>query len=186
MSQHLDKVRAEINPSVLENETLAFLHNYWMEKRGTRRMPSRVDIKVSDLKEHLGWVMIVEVLPEISDFRYRLIGTLVTQYFLGDGTGRTVKEIYSEQNPAAGNGIAAIFRKCARDKAVVRSYGDADWIGEGFEKFDCICLPLSDDGEQVNMILHAFVFDRSSVLLAREIARANGGRLPSMASRSTN
>jgi hypothetical protein len=27
------------------------------------------------------------------------------------------------------------------------------------------------------MILHAFVFDRETVMLSREIARANGGRL---------
>lgn len=184
MTNRLEKVRTEINPVALENETLAFLLRYWNEKRGARAMPSRADIRASDLKEHLGWVMIVEVLPDMSDFRYRLMGTLVTQYFLKDSTGKTVAEIYDKQNPPAGKGVAAIFRKCARDKAVVRSYGDADWIGEGFEKFECICLPLSDDGERVNMILHAFVFDRSSVLLAREVARANGGQLPSIAART--
>ena len=123
-------------------------------------------------------------LDETRETSRYLIGTLVTQYFLSDGTGRTVSEIYTKQNPVAGKGITAIFRKCARDKVVVRSFGDANWIGEGFEKFDCICLPLSEDGERVSMILHAFVFDRSSVLMAREVARANGGRLPSMAVRS--
>lgn len=184
MSERLNKVGTEINPVSLENETLAFLLRYWNEKRGARAMPSRGDLKVSEMKEHLGWVMIVEVLPDIADFRYRLIGTLVTQYFLADGTGKTVKQMYGRDNPAAGNGIAAIFRKCARDKVVIRAYGDAGWIGDGFESFDCICLPLSDDGERVNMLLHAFVFDRSSVLMAREVAKANGGELPSIAVRS--
>jgi hypothetical protein len=184
MSEHLDKVRAEINPVGLEHETLAFLLRYWNEKRGTRAMPTRGDLEVSEMKQHLGWVMIVEVLPGFADFRYRLIGTLVTQYFLADGTGKTVKQMYAKENPAAGNGITAIFRKCARDKVVVRAYGDAGWIGDGFEGFDCICLPLSDDGENVNMLLHAFVFDRSSVLLAREVAKANGGELPSITARS--
>lgn len=184
MSERLDKVRAEINPVNLENETLAFLLGYWNAKRGVRAMPSRGDLKVSELKEHLGWVMIVEVMPDFADFRYRLIGTLVTQYFLADGTGKTVKQMYEKDNPAAGNGISAIFRKCARDRVVVRAYGDAGWIGDGFEGFDCICLPLSEDGENVNMILHAFVFNRSEVLLAREVAKANGGELPSIAVRS--
>lgn len=184
MTERLEKVGTEVNPASLENDTLAFLLRYWNEKRGTRAMPSRADIRASDLKEHLGWVMLVEVLPDMVDFRYRLMGTLVTQYFLKDSTGKTVTEIYAHQNPAAGKGVAAIFRKCARDKAVVHSYGDAGWIGDGFEKFNCICLPLSDDGEHVNMILHAFVFDRSSVLLAREVAKANGGQLPSIAVRT--
>ena len=59
----------------------------------------------------------------------------------------------------------------------MRSFGEGGWFGKGFEQFECICLPLSDDGETANQILHAFVFDKSSVLMAREVARANGGRL---------
>jgi len=178
MSQRLEHVGAEINPSTLENDTLAFLLQYWNEKRGERAIPSRADIKVSEMREHLGWVIMVEVLPDFADFRYRLIGTLVTQYFLSDGTGKTVSEMYAaHSNPGTGKGVAAMFRKCARDKVVVRSFGTSGWFGRGFEAFDCICLPLSDDGENVNMILHAFVFDRPAVLLAREVARANGGRL---------
>jgi hypothetical protein len=177
MNDRLNSVETHINPAALENETLAFLLELWNGKRGARAMPSRGDIKASELKEHLGWVMLVEVLPGIKDFRYRLMGTLVAQYFFKDSTGKTVKEIYSGHHEAAGKGIAAIFRKCARDKAVVHSRGDSGWIGRGYEPFECICLPLSDDGENVNMILHAFVFDKSSVMLAREIARANGGEI---------
>lgn len=177
MSDRINNVNTQINPATLEHQTLAFLMNYWNAKRGERAMPSRGDIRASDLKEHLGWVMIVEVLPQMADFRYRLIGTLVTQYFLSDGTGKTVTEIYAKDNPLAGKGITAIFRKCARDKCIVRAFGEAGWIGEGFEQFDCLTLPLSDDGETVHMLLHAFVFDRPSVLMAREVARANGGKL---------
>jgi hypothetical protein len=177
MNDRLHRVETQINPVALENETLGFLLAYWNGKRGARAMPSRGDIKASELKEHLGWVMLVEVLPGITDFRYRLMGTLVTQYFFKDSTGKTVKEIYDGYNEAAGKGVSAIFRKCARDKAIVHARGDSGWIGEGYEPFECICLPLSDDGETVNMILHAFVFDKSSVMMAREIARANGGEI---------
>jgi hypothetical protein len=180
MAERLDNVGTEINPAAFENETLAFLHRYWNAKRGTRTMPSRADVKASELKEHLGWIMIMEVLPDCVDFRYKLIGTLVTQYFLGDSTGLTVTEAFAKEKNSSGKAVAAMFRKCARDRCVVRSFGDAGWIGQGFEKFDCLSLPLSDDGEMVNMILHAFVFDKSSVLLSREVARANGGRLPEL------
>ncbi|HEY2034603.1 MAG TPA: PAS domain-containing protein [Rhizomicrobium sp.] len=178
MTERLQNVGTEINPTALENETLAFLLRYWNEKRGGRAMPSRADIKASELKEHLGWIMLMEVLPGFVDFRYKLIGTLVTQYFLGDSTGLTVTEAFSKEKNGSGKGVAAMFRKCARDRCIVRSFGNAGWLGRGFEEFDCLSLPLSDDGESVNMILHAFVFDKSSVLLSREVARHNGGRLP--------
>jgi len=73
--------------------------------------------------------------------------------------------------------VLSVFRKCARDKCVVRSYGDAGWLPGGFERFDSIYMPLSDDGETVNHLLHAFVFDKPEVMLARQIARMNGGKL---------
>ena len=178
MTEKLDSVGTEINPATFENATLAFLHGYWNAKRGDRTMPARADLKVSEMKEHLGWVAIVEVMPEMADFRYRLVGTLITQYFQEDGTGKTVNEIYGKRSEGAVKGIRAIFRKCARDAIVVRAFGDANWLGPGYEKFDCITLPLSDDGKTVNMLLHAFVFDKPSVMLSREVARGNGGRLP--------
>lgn len=141
-------------------------------------MPSRADIKPSELKEHLGWVTLVEVLPGLTDFRYKLIGTLVTQYYLEDSTGKTVREAFGgRRSEAAVNGALAMFRKCARDCVMLRVHGDAGWIAPGYEEFEAICLPLSDDGATCNMVLHAFAFNREKVMLAREIARANGGRL---------
>jgi len=78
-----------------------------------------------------------------------------------------------------------MFRKTARDRLPMRSFGDAGWIAPGFEEFEAIYLPLSDDGETVNMILHAFVFDQARVLISREIARANGGTLPMQPAKSS-
>lgn len=177
MPERLTGVSAESNPTDLANPTLAFLRAYWDEKRAGRPMPSRGDIRVPDLREHLPWVMLVEVVDGMKDFRYRLVGTLVTQYFLEDGTGKTVKEAFASQGEPTVKAVEAMFRKTARDRMPMRAHGHAGWIAADFEAFDAIYLPLSDDGETVNMILHAFVFDRSSVLMAREIARANGGQL---------
>jgi hypothetical protein len=177
MPERLTGVASEIDPTELANPTLAFLRAYWDMKRGGRPMPSRADIRVSDLKEHLSWVMLVEVMDGMMDFRYRLVGTLVTQYFLFDATGKTVKEAFATSNEGAIKAVEAMFRKTARDRMPMRAHGHAGWIAADFEAFDAIYLPLSDDGETVNMILHAFVFDRPSVLMAREIAKANGGQL---------
>lgn len=177
MRNRLTGVGTEIDPQHLAHPTLAFLREYWDAKRGNRAMPSRADIRPSELKEHLGWVLMIEVFPDLSDFRYRLMGTLVTEYFLTDATGKTVTEAFAERGPAAAKAVKALLRKTARERMPVRAYGDAGWIAPGYEEFDALYLPLSDDGEQVNMILHGFVFDKPQVMLAREIARAHGGEL---------
>jgi hypothetical protein len=173
----MERVGSEIDPVTLEQPTLAFLHAYWKSKCAGRAMASRADIRASEIKEHLGWVILLDVLPEMKDFRYRLIGTLVTQYWLTDSTGRTVSEAFEESGPVVQKAVLSVFRKCARDKCIVRSHGDAGWLPGGFERFDSIYMPLSDDGERVTHILHAFVFDKPEVMLARQIARMNGGKL---------
>jgi hypothetical protein len=172
----LDTVAQE-NPASYETATCAFLKNYWDEKRGTRTMPRRADISPAQLKEHLGWVMILETMPGGRDFRYKLIGTLVTQYFSQDSTGKTVAEAFAPNGEAVIKAVNSVFRKCSRDKVVMRTSGGAGWLAEGMEKFEAIYLPLSDDVENVSHILHAFVCDREQMLLARQIARVHGGKL---------
>lgn len=167
MSARLTGIQTEFDPQHLQNPVLAFLKAYWDSKKAGRALPSRADVKPSDMKEHLGWIILVDVLPDFTDFRYRTIGTRVTQYFLADSTGKTVTEAFAPYGEAAVNGVLWIHRKSARDKLVIRSHGGAGWLGRSFLDFDALYLPLSDDGQTVNMILSAFTFDISKLLQVR-------------------
>jgi hypothetical protein len=177
MAGNVTGMGAEYNPLKLDHPTLAAIYAYWNEKRGPRKMPSRNEIRPSELREHLGWVIMADVLPGGQEFRYRLIGTLVTQYFLAETTGKTVSEAFARMGETVSNAVLSVMRIVARDGVPVRAHGNADAFGAGFEEFDALFLPLSDDGEAVNVILHAFVFDKPDVLMARQIAKANGGKL---------
>ena len=177
MPKKFPNVKFEVNPRTLKHPTLAFLREYWERKRGHRTMPSRANIKPVELKEHLPWIVMVDVLPGAADFRYRLIGTLVTEYFGTDATGKTVTEAWARQGEEGVQGNLAIFRHVAENRMPFHLYGESGWNTIGLEEFQCLYLPLSDDGENVNVILHAFVFDRRPVLLARQIARNNQGKL---------
>jgi hypothetical protein len=167
MSSRLSDVGAEIDPQLLEQPVLRFLKDYWDAKRGPRAMPSRADIRPSEMKEHLGWVILLDVMPDFADFRYRTIGSRVSQYFLADSTGKTVTEAFASYGEAAVNGVVAVHRKCARDRVVLRSYGGAGWLGRSFLDFDALYLPLSDDGQTANMILSAFTFDQAALIRER-------------------
>ena len=54
MSARLSGVVTEINPNRPANPTLAFLKDYWEQKRAGRLMPARGDIKPAEMKQHLG------------------------------------------------------------------------------------------------------------------------------------
>ena len=167
MSGRLSGINTEIDPQNLQNPVLSFLKTYWDGKRGGRSMPTRAEIKPADMKEHLGWIILLDAQPDFSDFRYRTIGTRVTQYFLADSTGKTLTEAFAPYGETAINGVIATHRKAARDKIAVRCYGGAGWIGRSFMDFDALFLPLSDDGVTTNMILSAFTFDVAKLLQAR-------------------
>ena len=85
--------RVEIDPKHLEHPTLGFLRAYWEGKRGGRPMPSRADINPSEMKQHLSWLVMLDVLEGGRDFRYRLIGDDVADYFFWNPTGKTVNRV---------------------------------------------------------------------------------------------
>lgn len=170
----LERAHTTIDPQDIDNPTLAAVHAYWLAKRGDRAVPSRADINPVELREHLGWIMMIEVLEDFAEFRYRLIGTKVTRYFLANGTGRTVSETYGRFGATAVKGVKAVYRKSARDRVVVRVQGEADWISDGeeenqrFPHFDCLYLPLSDDGKTCNILMAVFTFDYADVVAKSE------------------
>ena len=172
--KRLDRARTTIDPQNIENPTLAAVHAYWLAKRGSRTMPARADINPVELREHLGWIMMIEVMDNCSDFRYRLIGTKVTRYFLTNSTGCTVSEAYGPFGETAVKGVKAVYRKSARDKIVVRAEGKANWITDwkeetrDFPHFDSLYLPLSDDGETCNILMAVFTFDYADVVAKSE------------------
>ena len=167
MTSRPSGIHCETNPQHLQNPVLAFLKTYWDRKKASRTLPCRADIKPVELKEHLGWIILLDALPDYVDFRYRMIGSRVTQYFLANSTGKTLSEAFGSYGEAAVNGTLSLHRKAAKDKVVVRAYGGAGWLGRSFLDFDALLLPLSDDGETVNMVLSGFTFDLSRLLQSR-------------------
>lgn len=168
-AKHL-AAQTEIDPERLEHPVLAAVKAYWDAKRGSRRMPSRAEIDPIDLKDHLGWMLLLDVIDDCTDFRFRLIGTKVTRYFFADTTGKTASEAFARFGDAAVSGVLAVYRKTARDCVPVRAWGDAGWLGQAFHDFDALYLPLSDDGINANMILSVFTYDYKRVSAQRDSA----------------
>lgn len=163
--------RMQIGADRFDHPTLTFLHKYWNDKRGDRAMPSRSEIAPSELRQHLNWVFLADVLPDMADFRYRLVGGLVEQYFGTSGANMTLREVFARFGEATLKTTLYIYRKAAKAQVPVRLIGQSKWDGDKLEAFETVYLPLSDDGETTNMILSGFVFDRDTVLTNRAIER---------------
>jgi hypothetical protein len=72
------------------------LLDLWNAKRGERLMPVRADFDVFELKDWVGNLMIIEVLPGAAEFRYRLYGSVLASYYDRDLTGRLTEGLPPE------------------------------------------------------------------------------------------
>ncbi len=115
-------------------------------------MPARSDLSPADMISFLPNIILLDVLRDPLDFRYRLIGTKVTLQMLHtDNTGLTMRELESKgQGPGS-----KIFGNCLR---AVETCGpvaaQTPYVGKNsdFKATEDVILPLSADGKTVNML----------------------------------
>jgi hypothetical protein len=134
------------------------LYLYWFSKRGNRVMPSRSDINPVEIPVLLPFLSLVDKVE--GQFRYRLVGTAVAQQFGHEMTGRPV-----------GFYVTPAEHALAQRRVYERIFSTAQPVfvtGEYRTKLGAIhsvsrlMLPLSDDGEKVNMVIFSRVARFSS------------------------
>lgn len=155
----VQNVITQTNPAQIEDPALAFVRDYWNARRGGRAMPSRADIRPADMKKHLGWIVMLDVLNGGDDFRYRTLGTRITEHFGSDPTGRTIKDFYSGFGAGVRDVALEVMRQAVEERAPVLTTGVGGTVGYPFIKFGTIYAPLSDDGAHVNILMGAMRFE---------------------------
>jgi hypothetical protein len=133
---------------------------YWNEKRGQRLMPARADLDPMEIIPLLPHVILLDVLRDPLDFRYRLIGTLVEDHMSAPYTGRRFSEFESQRK---GSRIWACSERVLEEKQPVRT--DIPYIGpkSDFTTIEDVMMPLSSDGETVDLIFIVVEYIRKQV-----------------------
>ena len=154
------RLRLDFDPQEIDNPVLSFFFNLWNARRGDRAMPARAQFTMRDMAPHLGWVSFIDVLPKLEEFRFRLVGSRVAQYFLGDGTGKTVREAFAGSPPRFVENVLKLYRAPCTTKRPVRIIGPGGFLKDVyFPDYDALYLPLAEDGANVNMLMNVFTFD---------------------------
>jgi hypothetical protein len=129
------------------------LFQYWRSKRAGRKMPARADLDPAELKTLLPSMILVDVVYDVAgtpDFVYRLLGTHEVEVRGENPVGKRVAESFF--GPSLENVLGCYL-------SVVNStvpYLDDDYFvrdGDHFADEANIFLPLSNDGDHVNMII---------------------------------
>jgi hypothetical protein len=142
--------REDLNPE------LAPLHDYWRQTcGGAVPVPKGLVDPVRLSAKILPRFAIIEVLRDPPDFRYRLIGTALTQFFSRDNTGKRFSEI-SYPSPH-GEELKRYFGMIARDNVVVYRETKAAWANRDYVTIASFFLPGTSDGERTDLIFGAVV-----------------------------
>ena len=134
------------------------LHNllhYWRGKLAGRMMPARRDIDIFELKPHLGRLHLTDLEYNPFRIRYRLIGTTSPGIVGRDMTGRYFDEVYPPDILA---GVGEHYRRIAENRRSMRGFGSAVFANKSAYTFETINLPLSKDGETVNMVFGEIIY----------------------------
>jgi hypothetical protein len=131
---------------------LVAILNYWNAKRGARLAPPRSAIDPSDFVEALPRVKLVDVLrgPDGAlDFRFRLAGTAIGNIL---GTELTRLRPLDLQPPQFGIMVHEHYVQCVREQRPLLHKVDIDSVRR-VHSYARLLLPLSSDGEQVDMLM---------------------------------
>ena len=126
---------------------MAQLH--WERIRAGRPMPARADLDPIDIPRLLSVTILIEVIEEPLDFRYRLLGTELDRITKANYRGWRFSEIpHIEKNGRLWSDHETVYRT----RKPVRS--SVEYIGHDrfLRTLAHGLFPLSNDGVSVNMI----------------------------------
>jgi hypothetical protein len=123
---------------------------YWASRRRWSRLPSRRDIEPMALKRHLPTVSLIDVAHHKGAFRFRLAGTGLYPVFGREITGLGLDQVYPGQEAEYWR---TQLETVTRDRRPAAGQHSLAWRGLGRLSLLWLRLPLSSDGETVDMIL---------------------------------
>jgi hypothetical protein len=132
------------------HSSLLRLYEYWSVRRGARPMPARGDIDPIDLKALLPLLILIDVVPDSRRYVYRLVGTHEVEMRGSDPTGKTVDEAYYGESTDVTTGY---LDHVVRTRQPLLYRGTYQPLRTRTQREDVLFLPLSQDGETVNMIM---------------------------------
>lgn len=126
------------------------LYEYWLGKHRDGMAPGRADIDPLEMREALPYLWLVDIERDPLRFRFRLVGTRITEWAGHEYTGVYVEtETYGSQAPA----IAAQYREVVERRQPMWHQQYAPWFGREFRFYEKIMLPLCGRDGEVEMLL---------------------------------
>lgn len=130
--------------------SLRQLYAYWDARRGERVMPARSDLDPVDLKQLLPMLILIDVVADARRYVYRLVGTREVEMRGRDPTGKSILDAYYAESA---EDTTLYLDRVVQTREPVLYRGTYQPLTTRTQRDDVLFLPLSKDGDAVNMIM---------------------------------
>lgn len=148
------RITTHVDSDALPDQRLQQALRYWNMRRGERAMPTRADIDPVDIPYLLAHLMIVDRGADGRCAIVRLAGTRVVEEFGSDPTGRDLHDVPEMAS------LSALCRSTATGAAPLYVEGELAWSTIVHKRYCALCLPLSENGTNVDKMLISFHFPK--------------------------
>ena len=126
------------------------LLDYWQSRCVKDTIPSRADFDPADLPHLLPRLILVDVLREPEDFRFRLIGSFFYEHSRKPLTGMKFSDLYSLPERST---LWKDYRMVVQTGRPY--YGEVPYVGPSTRTSHVmhLLLPLARNGKEVDMVL---------------------------------
>lgn len=154
-STGLDIVQQSSHPLVRQ------FSGMWNAKRRSGGLPSRSDFEIDELMPWFGHVIIMDVIDGGRDFRYRMIGTRITEFLDRDYTGKCVSECEYGEGRAK---VVDTFRRPIIVQGPVHRSGQVIWAADKtWRRYDSVHCPLARDADTPEFTIGVLYFGAAAV-----------------------
>lgn len=138
---------------------------YWSSKHDGDALPGRANVDPLEMRAFLVNIVLLDVLRDPLDFRYRLIGGVVRHHLSADLRGQSMRQISHQAPPSI------IFESCRQVVDSSQPLSSAiPYVGphKDFRAAEDLILPLASDGRTVDMLLVTIDYFPTSTLVNRD------------------
>ena len=140
-----------LNPRSLR---LRRVYNYWANLKDGDRPPKRKQLDPLDLGAAiLPYLILIDVVNDGEDFRYRLVGSALALAAGCDFTGKTVREFVQPEKLSE---IIESYERCLKTGQICCSFGDFGDTNREFIQYERLVLPLCNEDGKICQMLVAF------------------------------
>ena len=137
----------------MPNGVIRDIYQYWLNMKGERPMPSRADLDPADIAKLLQHINLIDVEPETGRYRMRLIGSETVKAMGLDVTGE-----YLDDFPLIEGLLKERYDWVVKNRRPYFNFGKLKWSKKSYLEYYSLGLPLSHDGENVNMLMIAIYY----------------------------